>query len=154
MSTSDRRVSGYARSPADGGEAPAPRSLSGDQEGRGSRQLAMGDGSGGSAGPGGARRHRRHQRPQRGKQRRPVARSMHLEGVSRERAFQELEGLLRQIREQAEESENWAEDRLNEITQAVTSFTKTLEEHVDPIPERVRMEFHRVREKLSQVLKG
>ncbi len=151
MSTSDRHASGTAGSrPESGGAQPRP-SPNGD--GGGSRQFAMGDASSGSAGPGASRRRRRRQRPQRGKHRRPP-RSGHLEGVSRERAFQEIEGLLRQIREQAEESENWAADRLKEITQTVTSFTKTLEEHADPIPDRVRVEFQRIREKLSQALKG
>jgi vacuolar-type H+-ATPase subunit E/Vma4 len=74
--------------------------------------------------------------------------------MSRERVFQELEGLLHQIREQAEESVDWAEGRLTEITQTVTTFTKSLEEEADPIPERARVEYQRIREKLSQVLKG
>jgi len=77
-----------------------------------------------------------------------------LDVVSRERIFQELEGLLRQIREQAEESADWAEDQLSEITRTVTSFTKSLEEQADPIPERARSEYQRIREKLSQALKG
>lgn len=151
MSTSDRHASVTAGLRAGNGDAQLQPSPNGD--GGGSRQIAMGDGSSGSASPSASRRRRRRQRPQRGKHRRPV-RSGHLEGVSRERAFQELEGLLRQIREQAEESEDWAADRLNDITQTVTSFSKTLEEHADPIPDRVRMEFQRIREKLSQALKG
>jgi hypothetical protein len=120
-----------------------------------SGRLAMSEGAGGPPSSGSMHKRRRRQRPQRGKHRRPPqTRSSHSEGMSRERVFQELEGLLRQIREQAEESADWAEDRLTEITQTVTSFTKSLEEEADPIPERVRAEYQRIREKLSQALKG
>jgi C4-type Zn-finger protein len=66
--------------------------------------------------------------------------------------FQSVEGLLRQIREQAEETAQWTEAELREITQTVTAFTKSLEQEHDPISERARMEYQRIREKLSQAL--
>jgi len=66
--------------------------------------------------------------------------------------FQSVEGLLRQIREQAEETAQWTEDELREITQTVTTFTKSLEQEADPISDRARMEYQRIREKLSQAL--
>jgi len=74
--------------------------------------------------------------------------------VSREHVFQDLEGLLRQIREQAEESSGWRQEQLSEITQTVTGFTKSLEEQLDPISDRIRSEYQRIREKLSHALKG
>lgn len=109
----------------------------------------------GESGP--SRKRRRRQRPQRGKRRRPgQGGGVHVDLVSRERMFQELEGLLRQIREQAEENEGggWREEDVNEIAQAVSSFTKYLEEQSDPISERTRGEYQRLREKLSQAVKG
>jgi hypothetical protein len=76
------------------------------------------------------------------------------EFVTRERIFQELEGLLRQVREQAEESGGWPEERLSPLVQAVTGFTKSLDEQSDPIPERTRSEYQRIRDRLSQALRG
>ncbi len=125
------------------------------------RQLAEGwhpDTQHGSRPPGAGgagRKRRRRQRPQHGTQRRPTqARGPLADLVSREHVFQDLEGLLRQIREEAEESSGWAEEQLSEITQTVTNFTKSLEEQVDPISERVRSEYQRIRERLSHALKG
>jgi hypothetical protein len=106
---------------------------------------------GGAAG--GSRRKRRRQRSQRGKHRRPQG-HVHGEGVSREHIFQELEGLLRQIREEAEESSNWAEDKINSMAKTVSTFTKELEEQSEPVSERLRSEYQRVREMLTQVLRG
>ena len=74
--------------------------------------------------------------------------------VSRERIFQELEGLLRQIREEAEESRAGAAANVTEMAHAVATFTKSLEEQSDPISDRVRSEYQRIRDKLSQALKG
>ena len=106
-------------------------------------------------GQGAGRKRRRRQRPQRGKQLRPMqGRAPRVDLVSREHVFQDLEGLLRQIREQAEESSGWPQEQLSEITQTVTSFTKSLEEQLDPISDRVRSEYQRIREKLSHALKG
>jgi hypothetical protein len=105
--------------------------------------------------PGPSRRKRRRQRSQRGKHGRPATtRPAHTDAVSREHIFQDIEGLLRQIREQAEESTNWSEQQLHEITRTVTSFTRALEEEADPISDRARNEYHRVRDKLSQAIRG
>lgn len=118
-------------------------------------QAAFADGRQPGA-PGGSRKKRRRQRSQRGKRRHPVqgGRAPQTEAGNRERIFQDIEGLLRQIREQAEESPAWTEEELRAITQTVTSFTKSLEEEVDPVSERARSEYQRVREKLSQALRG
>jgi len=124
------------------------------------RQIAEGwhpDGQHGSRPPGqgAGRKRRRRQRPQRGTPGRPTqARGPRVDLVSREHVFQDLEGLLRQIREQAEESSGWRQEQLSEITQTVTGFTKSLEEQLDPISDRIRSEYQRIREKLSHALKG
>lgn len=78
------------------------------------------------------------------------------EGINRERIFQDLEGLLRQIREEAEESSNGSvsEDRIGEMARAVSAFSKVLEEQSDPISERARGEYQRIREKLVQALRS
>jgi hypothetical protein len=124
-------------------------------------QLSMGGGEPrsdyGAGGAAGARRKRRRQRPQHGKRPRPheqhrTVASGRLDVTTRERVFQSVEGLLRQIREQADETSHWTEDELREITQTVTSFTKSLEQEHDPISERARLEYQRIREKLSQAL--
>ncbi len=106
-----------------------------------------------TGGGGGARRKRRRQRSQRANRRRPPGQG-HADGVSRERIFQELEGLLRQIREEAEESSTWAEADISAMAQAVSTFTKELEGQSEPISERLRSEYQRIREKLSQALRG
>lgn len=106
-------------------------------------------------GGGASRRKRRRQRSQRGKRRQPTeSRAPQIDLVSRERIFQELEGLLRQIREQAEEGMPWPQERLDDFTQAVVSFTKSLEEQGEAVSDRVRSEYQRIRDKLSQALKG
>ncbi len=103
---------------------------------------------------GGSRKKRRRQRSLRGKRRVGPSAEPRTDDRSRERIFQDIEGLLRQIREQAEESANWTEDQLKEITHTVTSFTKSLEDEGDPVSERARSEYQRVREKLNQALRG
>lgn len=108
-----------------------------------------------SAPGGGSRRKRHRQRSQRDK--RPgftPVRSHPGEGVSRERIFQELEGLLRQIREEAEGSSGIAEQQINEVARLVSTFTKVLEELSDPISERLRGEYQRIREKLVHMVRG
>ncbi len=155
MSMSQRSVSGYPSASPERGEPDSEMTPTRHEDGPRSGGLAMSSASGEEPPSGSMHKRRHRQRPQRGKYRRPPhGRGSHVEGMSRERVFQELEGLLRQIREQAEESADWAEDRLTEITQTVTSFTKSLEEETDPIPERARAEYQRIREKLSQALKG
>jgi hypothetical protein len=106
---------------------------------------------GGSAG--GARRKRRRQRPARGKRQRSQGHAQ-AEDVSREGIFQELEGLLRQIREEAQESPNRPEEEISAIARTVSTFTKTLEDQGDPISERLRTEYQRLREMLTQRLRG
>lgn len=108
-----------------------------------------------SAPGGGSRRKRRRQRSQRGKRQgfTPV-RSHHGEGISRERIFQELEGLLRQVREEAEESPGMAEEQINEVARLVSTFTKALDEQSDPVSERLRGEYQHLREKLVRMLRG
>ncbi len=109
----------------------------------------------GRAVPGFSRKRRRRQRAQRGKRRRPTyVAPGNAYTLSREHIFQDIEGLLRQIREQAEESPEWTEQQLDQITQTVTTFTKSLEEEADPISDRARSEYQRIREKLSNAMKG
>ena len=124
-------------------------------------QLSMGGGEShsyhGSGNAGGGRRKRRRQRPQHGKRQRPhepqrTATGARLDVAGRERVLQAVEGLLRQIREQAEEGGQWTETELREITQIVTAFTKSLEQEADPISERAQAEYQRIRERLSQAL--
>jgi len=106
---------------------------------------------------GGGRRKRRRQRPPHTKHVRPhegqrSGAAARVDAASRERVFQSVEGLLRQIREQAEEGELWSEAELREITQTVTAFTKLLDQEGDPISDRALTEYHRVRDKLTQAL--
>ena len=104
-------------------------------------------------GGGGSRRKRRRQRSQRANRRRPQGQG-HTEGINRERMFQELEGLLRQIREEAEESSTWPEADINAMAHSVSTFTKELEGQSDPISDRMRSEYQRIRERLAQALRG
>ena len=78
------------------------------------------------------------------------------DNVNRERIFQDLEGLLRQIREEAEESSNGriSEGQISEVARVVSAFSKVLEEQSDPISERSRGEYQRIREKLVQTLRS
>lgn len=123
---------------------------SGGGQGGNGRQ---GDGRGG--GGGGKRHKRRRQRPQRNKRRIPSAKeSAALDSVGRERMFQQVEGLLRQIREQAEETNDFSEEDLRHYTTTVTSFMTLLEEESEPISERARSEYLRVRDKLTNALRG
>jgi len=132
--------------------------FSGGGQGGGGRQAdgRGGGGPGGGPGGGGGKRHkRRRQRPQRPKRRIPSAKeSAALDSVGRERMFQQVEGLLRQIRELAEETNEFTEDDLRNYTTMVTTFMTLLEEESEPISERARSEFLRVRDRLTQVLRG
>jgi len=132
-------------------------------DGDSERDVPRGDGRSDRAfdGPGsphgsGRRRKRRHRsqkgRPQR--RQRPQGGGPHIDVVSRERMFQDIEGLLRQIRERAEETSVWTEDQLNDFTQTVTGFTKSLEQESEQISHRARSEYQRIREKLSQALRA
>jgi len=105
---------------------------------------------------GSGRRRRRRHRSQKEKPRRPFqgGGSGHIDTVSRERMFQDIEGLLRQIRERAEEATVWTEDQLNDFTQSVTGFTRSLEQEGEPLSQRVRSEYQRIRDKLSYALRS
>jgi hypothetical protein len=107
-----------------------------------------------------SRRKRRRQRPQRpkhrskgggggGQQRSHAVK----DDTDRERIFQDIEGLLRRIREEAEESGR-PEEELRDVTTTVTNFTKLLEEEAEVVSERARVEYHRVREKLNHALRS
>lgn len=67
--------------------------------------------------------------------------------------FQDIEGLLRQIRERAEETPLWTQDQMNDFTQTVTGFMRALEEEGGQVSDRAMNEYHRVRDKLSQALR-
>jgi len=153
MSTTPRGASGHHKSfdSAFDGEERGGTSADG-RAALGGRQPGS-NVSGIGAGAAGSRRKRRRQRPQRGKHRGPQGR-VHSEGVNREHIFQELEGLLRQIREEAEESCNRAEEEVNAMARTVTTFTKELEDQSDPVSERLRSEYQRIREMLTQALRG
>jgi hypothetical protein len=103
----------------------------------------------------GRKRRRRHRSPK-GKRRRHSGQggTPHIDIVSRERMFQDIEGLLRQIRERAEESVVWTEEQMNDFTQTVTGFAKSLEQEGDQISQRMRSEYQRIREKLGHALRG
>jgi len=156
MSSSRDGVSDELRAPgaSDGDEFDRGMSR-GDEEAGGLWAHTQG-GASSQPGHGSSKKKRRRPRSQRGKRRRPEhgGRPPHIDIVSRERIFQDIEGLLRQIREAAEESAAFSEAQLNEFTQAVTTFTKSLEEETDPISERARTDYQRVRERLSQALRG
>lgn len=102
----------------------------------------------------GRKRRRRHRSPK-GKHRHSgQGGAPHIDIVSRERMFQDIEGLLRQIRERAEESVVWTEEELNDFTHTVTGFAKSLEQESDQISQRMRSEYQRIREKLTHALRG
>jgi hypothetical protein len=98
------------------------------------------------------RRRNRSQRPR--EQRAPSGGEGVIDVVNRERMFQDVEGLLRQIRERAEETAEWSMEQLSDFTQAVTGFTKSLEQEGDSVSQRVRSDYQRVRDKLSQALRN
>ncbi|MFI5396640.1 MAG: hypothetical protein ACHQ9S_13990 [Candidatus Binatia bacterium] len=156
MTTTRRGVSGDFMAPDSAFAAERGDADTGEQGIAESWQASPQHGSAATTVPGGgARRKRRRQRSQRGKrQGPPQSRSRHGEGVSREHIFQELEGLLRQIREEAEESLSIAEEQISEVAHTVSTFTKALDEQSDPISERLRSEYQRIREKLVHTLRG
>lgn len=125
-------------------------------QGRGGRD----HGGNGRGGNGQGRKKRRRQRPQRVKHRKPGGgggggkEAFSFDAVNRERIFQQIEGLLRQIREHQEEFGGYTEEQLSDYTQAVTSFTRAFEEEGDASSERLRNEYLRVRDKLSNALRS
>jgi len=142
----------------------------GDDNGSGARFDSDGPRDGAEGRGGGqrnfnnSRRKRRRQRPQRQKRRKGGgggggggghSKSAALkDDTDRERIFQDIEGLLRRIREEAEELGDRTEEELADVTATVTNFTKILEEEAEVVSERARAEYHRVREKLSHALRG
>jgi hypothetical protein len=140
----------------------------GDDNGSGSRMDSGGPRDNGDGRGGGqrnfnnSRRKRRRQRPQRGKRHKGGgggggghSKSAGLkDDTDRERIFQDIEGLLRRIREEAEEMGGRSEQELADVTATVTNFTKILEEEAEVVSERARVEYHRVREKLNHALRS
>ncbi len=107
------------------------------------------DGRGG--GKKGKRRRQRQQRPRHA--RKPTAKeNAAIDSSNRERIFQHVEGLLRQIREEAEETGKFSEDQVRDYAMTVVNFNRLLEEQSEPLPERVRIEYLRVRDKLTSAL--
>jgi hypothetical protein len=103
----------------------------------------------------GRKRRRRHRSPKGKRHHHPgQGGAPHVDIVSRERMFQDIEGLLRQIRERAEESALWTEEQLNDFTQTVTGFTKSMEQENEQVSQRMRGEYQRIRDKLSQALRA
>lgn len=155
MSTSGRGVPGQSTMPGGNMGGVAESGSGSERRGTWQCQGNAEHSGGGSFAPGVGRKKRRRPRPQRGKPRRnSEPHGPRIDVVSRESVFQELEGLLRQIREEAEELGSWPAERLAEYTHVVVNFTKSLEEQADPLSERTRSEYQRIREKLSQALKG
>lgn len=139
---------GYSANAAGGDAAPkgdAPRQESGAPRAFGAPRAPQGSGR---------KRRRRHRSPEEQPRRPFQGASGHIDIVSRERMFQDIEGLLRQIRERAEEAAVWTEDQLNDFTQSVTGFTKSLEQEGEPLSLRARGEYQRIRDKLSYALRS
>jgi hypothetical protein len=146
-------------------EGASEGSPDGDDGGSGGRMDSGGPRNHGDGGGGGgqrnfnnSRRKRRRQRPQRtkrhkggggGQQRSHAVK----DDTDRERIFQDIEGLLRRIREEAEEAGR-PEEELRDVTATVTNCTKILEEETEVVSERARVEYHRVREKLNHALRN
>jgi len=146
--TNQLGVPGYSASAAVDDTEPkgdAPRQESGAQRtfgGPGAPQVS------------GRKRRRRHRSHKEKPRRALPGGSGHIDTVSRERMFQDIEGLLRQIRERAEEAPVWTEEQLNDFTQTVTGFTKSLEQEGETLSQRARSEYQRIRDKLSYALRN
>lgn len=120
--------------------------------GQGSSGARLPDGRGGG-GKKGKRRRQRQQRPRH--VRAPTAKeNAAIDSHNRERIFQHIEGLLRQIREEAEETGGFSDEQLRDYTATAVAFMRLLEEQSEPLPERVRIEYLRVRDRLTQALRG
>jgi hypothetical protein len=65
-----------------------------------------------------------------------------------------VEGLLRQIRELAEEYATYNNEQLNDLTQSVGGLFKLLESEAEIVSDRSYSEYQRVREKLSRALRS
>jgi hypothetical protein len=136
----------------EGGSAPRVAAAAGDNGG-GFGVRAQGNHGGQGAGGGGQRKRRRRQRGQRNNIRRNgPSTSAHSDGANRERVFQDIEGLLRQIRELAEDSAAYTQEQLADFTQMVVGLFKQLEGEAKMVSERVLGEYQRVRDRLNQAL--
>ena len=141
MSTDGRGGSGGAGAPGGGGgngrNGGGPVRMQGNHSG---------DGGGGGIG-------RKKRRRQRNKKRVGVSPSPHGDNANRERVYQDIDGLLRQIRELAEETSAYSQERLDEFTQVVMTLFKALEGEGEMVSDRLYGEYLRVRDKLNLALK-
>ncbi len=63
--------------------------------------------------------------------------------------------MLRQIREQAEETSRWNEEQMRDFVLTVTTFTRSLEQFDgEAISPRLQGDYQRVRDKLTQALRS
>ncbi|MBI3782527.1 MAG: hypothetical protein HY270_03900 [Deltaproteobacteria bacterium] len=100
-----------------------------------------------------SRKKRRRQRGQRNKHRTPGSPSLHGDSANRERVYQDVEGLLRQIRELAEENAAYTQEQLDDFTQSVVTLFKALESEGQMISDRLFADYQRVRDKLNMALR-
>jgi hypothetical protein len=107
-------------------------------------------GSSGGGGDGG-RKKRRH--PTHGKSREAGTSSGYNEAANRERIFQDIEGRMRQIRELAEEGNDFTNDEISELTQSVVALFRSLESEGEVVSDRAFAEYQRLRERLNQALR-
>ena len=77
---------------------------------------------------------------------------VHLCDIS-EKAIEKARSVIKGNLETLEENDVISPSVVESAQQRI-SFTTSLEDEVDPVSERARSEYHRVREKLSQALKG
>ncbi len=75
------------------------------------------------------------------------------ETANRERVFQDLEGLLRRIREVAEESAAYSEGQVAEYAREVGDLFRALEGEGDVVSDRLFGAYQRLRRRLSDALK-
>ena len=110
------------------------------------------------SGRGPSRKKRGKQRPQhnnRGGSPSGSGGSARVDMANRERIFQDIEGLLRQIREQAEETARWTDEQVHGFVANVTAFTKSLEQQDgNSFPPRLQSDYQQLRDKLAQALRG
>lgn len=105
---------------------------------------------------GGMNRQRKKRRRDRGQMpaRRGPAMAAQGDHSNRERIYQDVEGLLRRIREHDEENGGYSAQQMSDFTQAVVTLFKALESENEIVSERLYAEYQRLRERLSQALKS
>ncbi len=154
----DYRMSSDDRGAAGG----APRYAAGDGSFGSGRQGGGSNGGGGGQGRNNNKK-RRRQRAQRGKRPRGGgggggggghSSSPHGEMANKERIFQDIEGLLRQIREAADEENAFSEAQVGDYVQAVTGLQKAFESEATMVSDRAFSEYQRVRDKLQNALRN